>query len=293
MKPLRILGILLLLPWVGYCLDVPQLRGRVNDYAPMLSPQAVSRIEASLAAFEKAEATQIVVLTIPTLAGENLEEYSITVAEAWKIGHKGLDNGVMVLIAKQERKIRIEVGRGLEGKLTDLVSGRIIRNEMTPRFRQGDLEGGIIAGTSAIMAAVKGEYKDKAHSVKKQPTSMPPILGLLVFLAAGCLLLASISRVLGVLVGTAGLPIVVHLSYPGFSSSVLALFSILGCFGTLLLAWLPHLVHGSGSRRGDRASGWESYSSGGSVDYSGSSDDSADFGGGGGDFGGGGASGDW
>ncbi len=293
MKRLSLIVILLLLPWAGYCLDVPQLRGRVNDYAQMLTPQAVANIDASLAAFEQAESTQVVVLTIPSLAGETLEEFSIKLAEAWKIGHKGLDNGVIVLIAKQERKIRIEVGRGLEGKLTDLISGRIIRNEMAPRFKQGDTEGGIIAGTSAIMAAVKGEYQDKAGDVKEQATNKPRIVDLLIFLVAGCLGMGAMSKILGALLGTVGLPAIIHLSYPGFTYPVLALFGIAGFAGALLLAEIGNLLRAGGGRGGGRPGGRELYLGGGSGGYGGFSGGGSSFGGGGGDFGGGGASGGW
>ncbi len=155
----------------AFALDVPPLRGHVNDYAAMLSPAAVQGLEADLTAFERSDSTQIVVLTIPTLEGETLEDFSIKVAEAWRIGQKKIDNGVILLIAKQERKIRIEVGRGLEGKLTDLVSGRIIRGEIAPRFKAGDIDGGIKAGVAAIMAVAKGEYsanpRDIGHRQKE------------------------------------------------------------------------------------------------------------------------------
>ena len=124
--------LLLLFPVAGYPLDVPPLSSRVNDSAGMLSAGARQRLEAELAAFERDESTQIVLLTIPSLEGEPVEQFGIKVAEAWRIGRKGIDNGVILLLARQERKVRIEVGRGLEGRLTDLVSGRIIRNEISP-----------------------------------------------------------------------------------------------------------------------------------------------------------------
>jgi uncharacterized protein len=149
----------LLLGVFAHALNVPPLSGRVNDYARMLSPDMVRSLDTVLTDLERTDSTQIVVLTIPTLAGQNLEEFSIKVAEAWRIGRKGVDNGVILLVAKEERKIRIEVGRGLEGKLTDLVSGRIIRNDIAPRLKAGDMDGGIQAGVSALVAVVKGEYR--------------------------------------------------------------------------------------------------------------------------------------
>ena len=107
-------------------LDVPQLTGRVNDYAAMLSPEAKTSIENKLVNLEKSDSTQIVVLTIPSLEGDALEDFSIRVAEKWRIGQAKIDNGAILLIVKNDRKIRIEVGRGLEGKLTDLKSRRVI-----------------------------------------------------------------------------------------------------------------------------------------------------------------------
>ena len=139
-------------------LPVPQLSGHVNDYARMISPAAAQGLERELTKFETSNSTQIVVLTIPGLKGEALEDFSIKVAESWKIGHKDIDNGVIFLVAKDDRKVRIEVGRGLEGKLTDLIAGRIVRNVVIPRFRTGDFDGGITAGVSSIMEIVRGEY---------------------------------------------------------------------------------------------------------------------------------------
>jgi len=116
-------------------LNVPALKGRVNDYADMLSPGETAELQAKLEQHEKETSNQIVILTVPSLEGEVLEDFSIRVADKWKIGQKGKDNGVIILIARDEKKIRIEVGRGLEGVLTDLLSGRIIEEMKTP-FRQ-------------------------------------------------------------------------------------------------------------------------------------------------------------
>ena len=208
MKRTLLLLMLLLLPGLAYCLAVSPLRGHVNDDAALLSPAKSVELEKQLTDFERQESTQIVVLTIPTLAGENLEEFSIKVAEAWKIGQKGLDNGAILLIAKQERKIRIEVGRGLEGKLTDLVSGRIIRGIISPKFKQGDFEGGITAGTSAIMAAVRGEFQVAPDDGERTGKGAPPLLTLLLFLMVACVFLGAISRILGGLAGAAGVPMI-------------------------------------------------------------------------------------
>jgi uncharacterized membrane protein YgcG len=175
-------------------LDVPTLHGHVNDYASMVSPEVAKELETTLTDFERSESTQIVVLTIPTLEGESLEDYSIKVAEAWRIGQKKVDNGVILLIAKQERKIRIEVGRGLEGKLTDLVAGRIIRSEIAPRFKTGDINGGAKAGISAIMAVVNGEYKTQGGplSVAHSGWSIKPVYTVLIFLALVCIFFCAV-----------------------------------------------------------------------------------------------------
>src|SRR5919109_359798 len=156
MRRLAVTILILLLPCFASALEVPALRGHVNDYAGILSAGAVQRLEQSLAEFERSDSTQIVVLTVPSLEGDSLEEFSIRVAEAWRIGQAGKDNGAILLVAKEERKVRIEVGRGLEGKLTDLVSGRIIRGEITPRFKAGDFDGGGVGRVIAIEAGGKG-----------------------------------------------------------------------------------------------------------------------------------------
>lgn len=125
--------------WVAACahaLEVPALKGRVNDYAGMMSPGVRAQLEKELQDFEGSESTQIVVLTIDSLEGESLEEFSIKVAETWKIGQKGKDNGAILLVAKKDRKTRIEVGRGLEGKLTDLTAGRIVQLVINPQFKR-------------------------------------------------------------------------------------------------------------------------------------------------------------
>jgi uncharacterized protein len=276
---------LLFLPLQAAALDVPPLRAHVNDYAGILSSGAVQELEQRLSAFEQSDSTQIVVLTIPTLAGENLEEYSIKVAEAWRIGQKGLDNGAILLIAKQERKVRIEVGRGLEGKLTDLVSGRIIRNEMSPRFKGGDFDGGIIAGVAAIMAVVKGEYTEQPRALRNSGRSLHPVFTLVIFLAVACVFLGAISRPLGGLAGAIGLPLIAFLAFPGLA---LLLLAGLGVAGFLVGLFLTFLFGGGGRGGGFFGGPFIGGGFGGGFGGGGGG-----FSGGGGDFGGGGASGDW
>jgi uncharacterized protein len=286
---LRLLAILfiLALPLQAIALDVPPLRGHVNDYAGMLSPESSQALEATLTDFERSDSTQIVILTIPSLEGENLEEYSIKVAEAWRIGQKKIDNGVILLIAKQERKIRIEVGRGLEGKLTDLVSGRIIRDEITPRFKTGDFDDGIKTGVSAIMAVVKGEYQAGPRDLGQAKRSLHPIFTFVIFLMVACIFLGSISRILGGLAGAIGLPIIAFLLFPGLAFLLLI---GLGVGGFLIGLFLTFLFGGGGRGGGFFGGGgpfmWGGFGGGGFGGGGG-------FSGGGGDFGGGGASGDW
>jgi uncharacterized protein len=135
------------------------VQGYVNDFAGLLSPAAKSQIEQFLRNFDASDSTQVVVVTVPNLQGEPVDMVALQIAEAWKIGQKGKDNGALLLIGKEDRKMRIEVGRGLEGKLTDLLAGRIVDNEIAPRFKKGDFEGGIAAGVNAIVQSVRGEYK--------------------------------------------------------------------------------------------------------------------------------------
>lgn len=269
-------------------LDVPRLTGHVNDYAEMLSPQARQELEARLTAFERSDSTQIVVLTIPTLGGDPLEEYSIKVAEAWRIGQKGVDNGAILLVAKQERKIRIEVGRGLEGKLTDLVSGRIIRGDMAPLFKSGDFGGGIAAGVTSIMAVVKGEYKATPRDLTQKRKSAPPIFTLVIFLLVACVFLGSISRPLGGLAGAIGFPLIAFLVFPGLALLLMVGLGVAGFAIGLLLTFL----FGSGGGGGGFFGG--PFIGGGfGGGFGGGGDSGGGFSGGGGDFGGGGASGDW
>jgi uncharacterized protein len=275
-------------------LDVPQLRGHVNDTAGMLSPRAAQQLEAALTDFEQTDSTQIVVLTIPTLAGETLEEYSIKVAEAWMIGQKGLDNGAILLLSEQDRKIRIEVGRGLEGKLTDLISGQIIRDIITPRLRAGDMDGGIRAGVTSIMEVVRGEYQAKARDLTQSKESAPPVLTLLFFLFVAIIFLGGISRFLGGVAGGVGLPVIGSLTLSGLGLLFLGVLGFIGFIGGLILASI-FSGGGGGVGRGGRGTSWGGPFIGGGWGggSSGGFGGGGGFSGGGGSFGGGGASGSW
>ena len=163
----------LLLPVAASALDVPELRGYVNDYAGMISPSTGAQLAEKLKAFEGSDSTQIVILTIPSLEGEPIEDFGIKVAGSWKIGQKGKDNGALLIVSKQDRKMRIEVGRGLEGRLTDLVAGRIIDLVITPRFKSGDFDGGFTAGVAALIGATRGEFQaDGGRSARGGATAI-------------------------------------------------------------------------------------------------------------------------
>lgn len=271
-------------------LEPPALSGRVNDLAGMLSPAVREQLEQQLAGLEKSDSTQLVVLTIPSLAGENIEDFSIRVAEKWKIGQKGLDNGAILLISKAERRIRIEVGRGLEGKLTDLISGRIIRSDIAPKFKSGDFDGGVTAGITSIIAVVKGEYTAPLnHDLNKgaKGKGYPPLPTLLIFLAVAMVFASSWSRYFAGIVGAIGLPIIGWLTFPGLAT--ILLFAL--CAGGFLLGLLLALIFGGGGGGGGYFGG--PFFGGGYYGGGGGSDGDSGFSGGGGDFGGGGASDDW
>lgn len=269
----------------AYALDVPALQGHVNDYANMISPQAAAQLENELKAFEQSDSTQIVILTVPSLEGEVLEEFGIKVAEAWKIGWKGKDNGVIFLIAKQERKMRIEVGRGLEGKLTDLTAGRIVDLVVKPRFKRGDFDGGVLSGIHAIIDATRGEFKADEKRQVQRYDAFSNFLSLLIFGSIIILILGNISRVLGGIAGAVGLPL---LAVATFTSAGLVAVVILAVAGLAAGIFLPLLF--SSGRHGSWPGGGFYMGGGG---FSGGGDFGGGFSGGGGGFGGGGASGDW
>jgi uncharacterized protein len=155
---LLVVALLLCLPADARSLEVPRPEGYVNDHAGLLSERQKAGLEAVLRRFESETTNQVVLLVIPSLEGDSLEDFSIRVAESWKVGQKGRDNGVIFLVAVNDRKARIEVGYGLEGALTDAQSGRILRNLVFPAFRQGDYPGGIQAGLVGILQSIQGEF---------------------------------------------------------------------------------------------------------------------------------------
>lgn len=159
-----LLGLIMAQAWA---LEVPEKpAGWVTDFTGTLSREEIMALNKKLAAFERETTNQVAVLLIPSLKGDSLEDFSIRLAEKWKVGQKGKNNGVILLIVKNDRKIRIEVGYGLEGALPDALAGAIIRQEIAPHFRAGQFYQGIEAGIAAIIAATKGEYRAKAANKK-------------------------------------------------------------------------------------------------------------------------------
>ena len=142
---------------VAFAADVPYLSGRVVDDAEILRPATREAIAGRLAAHEQKTTNQVAVLTIPTIGDESIEEFATRVFGTWRLGQRGKDNGVLVVVVPNDRKLRIEVGYGLEGTLTDAAAGRIIRNVMTPAFKAGDFDKGVSDGVDAIVGQLEGE----------------------------------------------------------------------------------------------------------------------------------------
>ena len=279
-----VLGCLLVLAFISqtiWALEVPALKGRVNDYGNLISPNTEQQLESLLADLERTDGTQVVILTVPSLKGDSLEDFSIRTAEKWGIGQKGNDNGAILLVSKNDRKIRMEVGYGLEGKLTDLMAGRIIRDIISPRFKNGQFDQGFLDGVSAMVGTVRGEFtaKDiKRPSTRKHSSGSPSLMGLFAFLIL-LQVVSRISRPLGAAVGGILAPIVGGLFFGAGLMVILFLIPI--GIGAGLMAGLFGSLS-SGHRGG--YSGGGGFSSGGGF---------GGFSGGGGGFGGGGASGGW
>lgn len=163
----------------------PPLSGRVVDQAQILSPQVERKLDQLLAAHERETSNQVVVATVRSLEGYDIADYGVRLGRAWAIGQKGRDNGVLLLVAPNERDVRIEVGYGLEGALPDATAFSIVQNEILPRFRQKDFDGGVMAGVAAVLGAIEGTYQAKpAPRVSEDDVgSIVPVLMMLAFSA--------------------------------------------------------------------------------------------------------------
>jgi uncharacterized protein len=277
-------------------LDIPRLQARVTDLAGVLATDQVAQIEAKLRNLEETDSTQIAVLIIPSLEGESPEDYSERVATAWRLGQKGRDNGALLLIAMKERKIRIEVGYGLEPTLTDARSRRIIQDEIAPAFIQGDFYRGIDSGVTALIQTVRGVYQP-ASGGSEAPRSRPAArtsYDWLIFLLFPLLwVLGSTGKWGGGILGAgAGTYFVYSMVHALMLSLLLGglIGALAGAFiGTMVRAGARASKRGGGGFGGPFMIGGGGGFSGGGGSFGGG----GGFSGGGGSFGGGGASGSW
>lgn len=263
---------------------VPPLTGRVVDQTGTLTSEQIATLDGTLQTFEQRKGSQIAVLIVPTTEPETIEQFSIRVAEAWKIGRKKIDDGAVLVIAKDDRRLRIEVGYGLEGALTDVTSKRIIDEIITPKFRQNDFAGGISAGVDRIIGVIDGEplpelkRRQQSTNIFDNLESIGPVAFFAVLVFGG-IFRSIFGRLLGAAVtgGLVGLVI-------WFLAGTLAVAAIIGAIAFVFTLVGDSVVSSGGGRggwSGGSGGGWSGGSSGGG------------FSGGGGSFGGGGASGRW
>ncbi|TXI21493.1 MAG: YgcG family protein [Nitrosomonas sp.] len=260
---------------------IPPLKSRVTDLTHTLSTQESSQLEQQLAQFEASNGSQIALLIVPSTQPETIEQYAIRVADAWKLGRKGIDDGVLLLVAKNDRAFRIEVGYGLEGILPDAVAKRIIEETIVPAFRQGQFFGGVQAGISQIIRVVQGESlplpKPMTPGLNVILENSIPIL--VVFLVLGKVLQAMFGRMFGASVTGAIAGSIVWLIFSSLAAAALI----------AIIVFVISLFEdtGRGIYRGGRGGHWPGGGWGGGGFGGGG------FSGGGGGFGGGGASGRW
>ena len=199
--------------WAQDLVPVPALKARVTDLTRTLAADQTAKLEQKLAAFESRKGSQIAVLIVPTTRPEAIEQYSIRVAEQWKLGRKGVDDGALLLVAKDDRALRIEVGYGLEGALPDATANRIIEDIIVPRFKTGDFYGGIDAGVDAMIKVVDGEPLPPAQTQWRSQSKVNSsnlhslfILGIILVFVVGGLLRSVVGRLpaAGVIGGAAG-----------------------------------------------------------------------------------------
>jgi len=186
MKALAIGGLLAALMWStperALALDVPPLRARVNDYAQVLTPQRAQALEAKLAAYEQRSGHQLALLTIESLQGDAIEPFAMRVVEQWKLGDAKRDDGLLLIVVPKERKLRIEVGYGLEGTVPDAIAARVIREIIAPAFQRGDYAGGIDSAFDALMRAASGEAPPEVEPVAPERAPQRSPFGLLILL---------------------------------------------------------------------------------------------------------------
>jgi uncharacterized protein len=275
-------------------IPVPKLTGRVVDLSGTLDRAQQEAIAAKLAAFERAKGSQVAVLLVPTLGNETIEEFATRVTDEWKLGRAGVDDGVLFVIARQDRRMRIQTGRGVQGVLTDALSRRIIDERVAPHFRAGDFAGGIHAGVDAILRAIEGETLPEPAKAAPRSDAAPAAslenffwLAFVVVPVAGMILRGLLGRFLG-----AGLTSGVT----GFAAWLVFGSVFLGVIAAVVsfLAVLFMGASGLSARRGGGPwGGGGGWSSGGGGGWSSGGGGGGGFSGGGGGFDGGGASGGW
>jgi uncharacterized protein len=285
MKAIRALVFLLLGTAAWAEVAVPPLKGRVTDLTGTLKPEQIASLEQMLQSFEARKGSQIAVLMLPTTAPETIEQYSLRVAEQWKVGRKKVDDGVVLVVAKNDRTVRIEVGYGLEGALNDATANRIIREVIVPRFREGDFYGGLAAAADRMIRVIDGEPLPEPRpgpQVEGGTLQMLPVLFILA-LVGGAILRRAFGRVFGSLATGGAVGIVAWLLVGTLAIALIA--ALVAFFFTLIGG-----MGGSGRRYyGGLPGGYGGWGGGGFGGGSGG----GGFSGGGGSFGGGGASGRW
>jgi uncharacterized protein len=271
---------------------VPKLQSRVTDLTSTLTPEQRQALETRLAEFEARKGAQLAVLLVPTTQPEVIEQYARRVLDEWKLGRKGIDDGALLLVAMQDRKLRIETQYGLEGVLPDATAKRIVDQIVVPRFKQKDFYGGISAGVERMIAVIDGESLPEPEPKKAQPRSDDfdvgglLMLGFALVFVVGTVLRSMIGRVGGA-AATAGIG-------GAISWFVIGTAIAAGTVAVLLFV-LSLLINFSGLSRmgGYRSGGWGSPWGGGWSGGGGSWGGGGGWSGGGGGGGGGGASGDW
>jgi uncharacterized protein len=283
---------------------VPELKGRVVDQTNTLDASTIDTLNQRIRGFEQRKGSQIAILIVPTTQPETIEQYSIRVAEAWKIGRKKIDDGALLVIAKNDHRLRIEVGTGLEGALTDITSRRIIDEVIAPRFKEGDYAGGISDGLTRMIGVIDGEPLPAPKPEASHPSELPywVLNPFNPFTIIFVLAVSAISRsVLGRLAGSGLAGGVIATIIWLFLGSITISVVVGGIISVLTFFADPSWGGNQGATRGRRrgGDGWSGgWSSGGSSGWSGGSSSgsgssSSDSGGGGGSFSGGGASGSW
>jgi uncharacterized protein len=288
------LGCALVLSTGAAALPVPELTARVNDGASLLTPSQRQALEERLAGYERQTGHQFALLTVPTLNGDSLEGFSIHVAERWRLGDKRRSDGLILLVVPLDRKMRIEVGYGLEGAIPDVLASRVIRETLAPSFRHGDYVGGIDAAFTQLMQLAQGESLGPAHEPPERGHRTTGLANVF-FLGLGVMFL--LSRILNRWVSALLFGSILGVSsYAWLGSLVASAFaSGVGFFLGLIFGSIPRLGGwGGGGWGGGGWGGWGGGGfGGGGGGWSSGGDSGGGFSGGGGGFGGGGASGSW